>query len=283
MKKAIAMFLCLAFLAIAGANQSKTAKALENQRPTPTYASEQSPIIQNRYAPTKDEDGLITIEYIKSLSWEEISNNYEKLFNNGDDLYLRNIVKYIGREEFDFRKENLVSHNGQVYLKNTDYKTMCEKIQIIVDAYNISNEIQIAVYTRLYDDEPGHMEINILSSNCPATYVGEEVEIKWGAIFYESSKNWGSGNWNTTFCIDYESYGFGTPSFIPEDYIVVINGVSYLDENGNIVSSYYEPYDSIKTNNIKIPIDRSKPYMLHTCTSQRDLGWGAPETVKSIS
>ena len=61
MKKASAMFLCLAFLAIAGANQSKTAKALENQRPTPTYASEQSPIIQNRYAPTKDEDGLITI------------------------------------------------------------------------------------------------------------------------------------------------------------------------------------------------------------------------------
>ena len=283
MKKAIAMFLCLAFLAIAGANQSKTAKALEHQRPTPTYASEQSTIAQNRYAPTKDEDGLITIEYIKSLSWEEISNNYEKLFNNGDDLYLRNIVKYIGREEFDFRKENLVSHNGQVYLKNTDYKTMCEKIQIIVDAYNISNEIQIAVYTRLYDDEPGHMEINILSSNCPATYVGEEVEIKWGAIFYESSKGFGSGEWNTTFTIDCKGHGFATPSFIPEDYIVLINGVSYLDEDGNIISSYYKSYDEIKANNIKIPIDTSKAYMLHICTNKRDLGWGVPEIVKSIS
>lgn len=283
MKKAIAMFLCLVLIALIGVNPDKNANALEQQKEELAYTSKQSSTAQNRATPIKDEDGLITIEYLRSLSWEDIKNNREELFGSGDDLYLENIVSYTDREEFDIKNDYLVSHNGQVYLSNTDYETMCEKIQIVVDTYNASNEIRIKVYTKLYDDEPGHMEINILSSNYPASYVGEEVEVKWGAIFHESSKDWGSGEWNTTFYIDCKGYGFATPSFIPEDYIVLINGVSYLDEDGNIISSYYKSYDEIKANNIKIPIDRSKAYMLHICTSERDLGWGVPEIVKSIS
>lgn len=283
MKKIIAMFLASAVLVFLGVTFQTTASA-EYAFERNDVASKIAKIQYNTLKNIEKKYELVTIEYIESLSWEKIRSHYKEIFNNGDDLYIQKVITYINRDEnFDSKKQDLVYVNGQVYLEDTDYDTMCKKIQAVVDSYNVANEIKIKLYTRAYDNEPGHMQVIILSSNYPATYVGQTVEIKWGAIFYEKSKNFGEGNWNTTFCIDYEGYGFGIPEFIPEDYTVIINGISYLDDNGNIISRYYKTFEEIKVQNIRIPIDTGKCYMLHVCTSKGDLGWLVPEAVKAIS
>lgn len=263
MKKIIAIFLCLGTLLLLGAIPCEAA---------------------NAYPYTEKKNGLVTIQHLENLSWEDIRNNYKELFNSGDDLYLKHIILFIDRDkDFDIQKNPFVSHNGMVYLKNIDYDTMCKKLQIILDAYNAVNTIQIKAYTKLYHDEPGHMSIDIFSSNSPATYVGETVKLKGGSIFYESSRNFGEGKCNTTFYIDCEAFGFARNPNIPEDYQVLINGISYLDDTGNISSCFYKTFDEIKAFHIRIPIDCSKTYMLHICTEKKDLGWVVPEAVKAIS
>lgn len=300
MKKLIAMFLIMGLLlslgAIGGATSNASANlgqmdidvvSSKNDKSHPETAAsftiEAAHVRSNSVKNVERENGLVTIEYLEILSWNEISENYKNLFTCGDDLYLKNVIMRIDRDDdFDIKNSYILSRNGLVYLTDTTYDIMCQKLQIIIDKYNAVNEIQIKLYTEQYDDKPGHMNITLLSSNNPATYVGEFVKLTWGALLHESSQNFGSGNSSKTFYIDCARYCFASFSFIPEDYIVLVNGISYLDDNGNIISSKYITFDEVISQNINIPIDFGKNYMLHICTNQTDLGWIVPEDVKSI-
>lgn len=300
MKKAIAIFLIvgllLSFGAFEGTKQSASV-ALEqmdiktvssngdegHQEAAVSIVNKASQDLDGSLKNIERENGLVTIEYLENLSWEDIRDNYTNLFINSDDLYLYHVIMNIDRDDsFDIKNGYILSRNGMVYLEKTTYDVICQKLQIIIDKYNVANDIQIKLYTKQYTDDPGHMNITLLSSNYPATYVGQTVQLKRGALFYESSKHFGSGNYSTTFYIDCVGYGFEQFSYIPNDYMVLVNGISYLDDDGNIISATYMTFDEIMAQNMHISIDFSKTYMLHICTSQTDLGWLVPEDVKSV-
>lgn len=222
------------------------------------------------------ENGLVTLEYLEELSWSEIRDNADELFgertvhfDESEDAFLRFIVYKLEStletlNDNDYNEGDYISFGGPIPLKHIDYETFCKKIQAIINENNQANDIKAICYTKKCEDRTVRCEM--YSYNYPVTYIGQVAKIKWGPSFYETSKEFGSGRRDSTiYC---ENYGFAQHPYIPEDDLVIVNGVSYLTEEGKIGSSEYYTYDQIKEQHISIPIDTDKEHMLHICTEE---------------
>lgn len=103
----------------------------------------------------------------------------------------------------------------------------------------------------------------IIPPNAPApTHMGSGV-VKYDSLYYESSKDFGSGK----------------TAVITAGTKVVVNGVSYLQHNSEtdsyqIERSLYVPYNLVDN---QVPLGENYS-MLHLCTEDgKDLGWVVPE------
>lgn len=82
-------------------------------------------------------------------------------------------------------------------------------------------------------------------------------------IYWETSENGGSGRHNTVT---------ESNPYISEDRKVIVNGYSYLTEEGKIIDSFY---DSSATENINLPMgpEEADKVMLHIHSTTNRLGW----------
>lgn len=124
---------------------------------------------------------------------------------------------------------------------------------------------------QLYDIEKSLEDLIVLLRT---PRLGQIAEIKIGITIHESSRNFGSGKSVITADNSW---------FLPEDKVVLINGLSYLDDEGNITSSFYKTYEEVKEQTMSNIIDHNSNYMLHVCTSERDLGWVFPDALNLVN
>lgn len=95
----------------------------------------------------------------------------------------------------------------------------------------------------------------------PITSIGQLARVELGTVYWETSQNFGSGKYGIVS---------NNNAYIPDDLIVMVNGVAYLDDNNNILSSSYGITQEIE--DIKIYKNR----MLHISANGVDLGWVHP-------
>jgi len=107
--------------------------------------------------------------------------------------------------------------------------------------------------------------------NFSPTCVGQLVYIRPGSKYYESSQNFGSGEYKV---VDENN------KCIPRSGIAAVTGVAYLDENGNVTRSYVSSFGEVSRR--AIPIDRERPHMLLLFTELYFLGWINPEDVLAL-
>ena len=90
------------------------------------------------------------------------------------------------------------------------------------------------------------------------TLTGQLAHVNKDTIYWEYAQNFGSGR----------------NGVIAETKVVQVNGVAYLDENGQVVSSYYGTTPK--------QIEKTAPRMLHIYTEEGDLGWVYPTQLTCI-
>lgn len=232
-------------------------------------------------------DGKLTLDVIEnwSGSWEEFVNmtlplepiNYA-IIENVEDQYCVMLIRGINRKmslPIYHDKEYVSLGLGGLRVKEVQLSRLLTKFHSIINLYNATNEFQLVWEPKMLSEEILQVDVN--STNVervehPAQFIGQKVQLRKGALYWESSWNDGSGK-----------YGMATDgnSFIPEDYIVTVNGCSYLDENWtNVTESYYTPYNMLGTQGLSI--QTSKRRLLHICTETADLGWVYAEDVTRI-
>ena len=233
------------------------------------------------------EDGKLTLELIQQMSsWEELVNTTLPIsdiswnnIENKEDFYCVMLIESINKRMTVpvYHDEEYISCGlGGISLKKIDYTRLMQKYQEIIDIYNASNNLQVVWETKILNED--YMQVNIKSTNVidiehPVTQVGQKAILKNRAIYWESAFNDGSGK-----------YGVATDTnhYIPEDYIVTVNGFAYYsDENRTTISeSYYAPYDELGEKECDIKLWEFR--MVHICTETTDLGWVYAEDVVGI-
>lgn len=124
------------------------------------------------------------------------------------------------------------------------------------EKYNPSNEYdRFPYHFAAQVNNPGYHENSV-------TYIGQLAHIELGTIYWESSQNFGSGKSGVVSSKNI---------YIPDSCLVTVNGVAYLDDNGNIISSSYGTTQKIEFR---------RKHMLHICANGIDLGWVCPYWLK---
>lgn len=282
MKKLFAIVLGMALMF-----SSFTARAEAISLDTQTQSTESQISLTDSIETKEVEDGKLTLELLQQMSsWEElvntaipISDSSYKHIENKEDFYTVMLINGINHKLSlpVYHSAEYISHGlGGIKLKEIDYDRLMQKYQTIIDIYNASDELQLVWNPKILNEN--YMQVDITSTNViamkhPATKVGQQVVLKQGATYWESAWNDGSGK-----------YGIATDTnrYIPEDYIVTVNGFAYyLDESRTtIMESYYKPYDELGEQESDI-----KPWkfrMVHICTETTDLGWVYAEDVVRV-
>lgn len=263
---------------------SFSVRAVENIAPGTTQTPELQSSPSEDAAETVDNNQL-TIEVMQEMSWEELVNaaslikvNYNET-DRLEDYYTTWLISELTERMTVsiYHDMECISKNLGFSIGNIDYNHLIQKYQCIIDVYNAYNNLQLVWETTISNGN--FMQIDIWSTNVdelnhPATYVGQKVRLKEGATYWESSQNDGSGR-----C------GIATVdnAFIPEDFVVTVNGFAYFDESRTeVLKSYYRPYSSLEGQENAVKIIYYNRRMLHICTETIDLGWVYAEDVFAI-
>lgn len=127
------------------------------------------------------------------------------------------------------------------------------ELRTAVEEYNSCHEQEIEVYIDITGND--WVSVDFASENLyyienTPTDIGKVVYVREGEwSYWESSKNFGSGKSGT----------------IETAEAVIVTGVSYLDEDGNIISTSFDDSEEIRFADLR---------MLHICSIEGDdLGW----------
>lgn len=118
-------------------------------------------------------------------------------------------------------------------------------------------------------------QVDIKSTNLadlekPVTEIGQLTVVKQDTTYWETSQNFGTGRNNIVTADNI---------YVPQDRVVTVNAVSYLDENGNIKSSFYRTFDQLQQQSPNVQVEICQQCMVHICTDTTDLGWVSPENL----
>lgn len=227
-------------------------------------------------------DGKLTLDIIEnwSGSWKEFVNYTVPLnlsyanIESVEDQYCVMLIKGINRKMVApiYHDEEYVKLGlGGLRVQEVTLSRLLHKFRAIIELYNRTNEFDLVWEPKMLSEKI--MQVDIESTNVewtehPALTIGQIVQVKKGAKYWESSWNDGSGK-----------YGIVTDSnpYFAEGRVIRVNGVAYLDENWtNVLSSYYCPYSKLDGNTTQIDLSRR---MLHLCSGTTDLGWFYAEDV----
>lgn len=230
-------------------------------------------------------DGKLTLDIIEnwSSSWKEFINytipmnfrysNIESL----EDQYCVMLIEGISHTMTApiYHDNGYVKFGlGGLRVQEVELGRLLYKFNAIIALYNQTNELDLVWQPQMLSKVI--MQVDIESTNVewiehPAHIIGEVVQVRQGAKYWESSWNDGSGK--------YEIVTNSSPYFA-ESSVLRVNGVSYLDDScTNVLSSYYCPYGKLDEDTTRIDLSRR---MFHLCSSTTDLGWFYAEDVATL-
>lgn len=230
-------------------------------------------------------DGKLTLDIIEnwSGSWKEFINytiptgfSYSSI-ESVEDQYCVMLIKGISHtmtapiyHDGEYVKFGL----GGLRVQEIELTRLLCKFHAIIELYNKTNEFDLVWQPKMLSKEI--MQVDIESTNVewiehPAHTIGEAVQVKQGAKYWESSWNGGSGKYRTVS---------NSNPYFAEGSVLRVNGVAYLDDSWtNVLSSYYCSYSKLDENTTRIDLSRR---MLHLCSGTTDLGWFYAENVASL-
>lgn len=231
-------------------------------------------------------DGKLTLDIIENWpsSWEEFVNyNIPMNFSysnveSKEDQYCITLIKSINHKmtapiyhDYEYVKSGM----GGIKVQEVKLSRLIYKFHAIIELYNKTNEFDIVWQPKMLSEEI--MQVDMESTNVewlehPAYAIGEVVQVKQGAKYWEASWNDGSGK-----------YGIVTDSnpYFAEGSVLRVNGVSYLDDSWtDVLWSYCCPYTELNGDTTLLHLSRRR--MLHLCSGTTDLGWFYAEDVAAL-
>lgn len=127
------------------------------------------------------------------------------------------------------------------------------ELRSAVEEYNSCHEQQIEVYIDITGDD--WVSVDFVSENL---YYIKNTPIHIGKVCYVREGEW--NYWESS-----KDFGSGKSGTIGTAEAVRVTGVSYLDEDGNIISTSFDDSEEIRSADLR---------MLHICSIEGDdLGW----------
>ena len=217
----------------------------------------------------EDNSTFLTSEWFAELFLEESANKSQSITSE-EDKYVSELSNGINKTQTmpAYHDTCYVRYIiGGIALEKVDYDRLMQKFQRVIDRYNQyhDEDLQLEITPKILNEH--NMQVEVNSANLkylgnPVTCMGQlahlELRSSIGVVYWESSQNFGSGK-----------HGLATinNAYIPNDLVVTVNGVAYLDDYGNIISSFYGT-----TQRIEI----WKKRMIHISANGIDLGWVYP-------
>lgn len=156
-----------------------------------------------------------------------------------------------------YPNDNYISMHYVFRLDRIDYDSLERELQEAVEVYNSCNELEIEA--KISTVSEGYGEVCFSSKNLyyiehTPIYIGQRAYVRAGKWkYWESSENLGSGKSGTIEAKE------------GEQIAVIVTGVSYLNEEGEIISSTFNDCEEIKFAELR---------MLHISNEEGvDLGW----------
>lgn len=209
------------------------------------------------------DDSTLSLEYLKDANWDDL--RIITVVTPEDDICSR-LVRVI------FKPSGIGSIQNIPYIKvdlgidynDVDSSRVASKLNEIIRIYNEGNPYNLTLETTP-TQYPRHIILSIRSTNLkelenPITSLGQIATLKAGSLYWSSSDQYGSDNCFTT----------------KTDLSVTVNGVSYLSEDGSIISSIYIPFTDFESDNTLVEVQFSEIRLLHICIDEKDYGWVHP-------
>ena len=217
----------------------------------------------NAQETAEEDESYLTIEVIENSFWEELEScKYPQITK--EDEYLIWLIEEIREPHVipAFGDLNVISARiREIKEDEVDIDRLLYKCQRIVDLYNFTHDLQLKIEKKKFT--PLKSEI-LIQSEIPdyikylVTMTGQLAHVKADTVYWECAQNFGSG----------------ISGVIEETRVVQVNGVAYLDENGEVISSYYGTTPQ--------QIEKTAERMLHICIGDTDLGWVYPTQLTCI-
>ena len=210
----------------------------------------------------EEDKSYLTIEKLEKCYWEQLEALKFPIITDEDkNLYLLiDGIREPTATRPAFGNTPYINMNLWIGVKDEYIDRFIYKCKRVVDLYNYTHDLQLTMTSETTDS----MLIICVKSQEPdfikhmVTINGELAYVKKDTIFWECAQNFGSGE----------------SGVIEETRVVQVNGVAYLDENGQVVSSYYGTAPK--------QIERITLRMFHICTEGEDLGWVYPTQLTCI-
>lgn len=240
------------------------------------YLTEDSDADENGKA---DEQEVFTTECLRNSSWEKLTKMAETPKSSGDDEAIRKLIIQLNRKR-ELLSYNMEYREAKVRLECDtveEYYKQFEKIDLLTKKYKKDCGISLKTYNKsvveaMMEGED-FIDVHVVSKNYDRLMkspdkIGADGFVDRGATIWESAENEGSGK----------------SKKLESEKSIKVNGVAYLDENGEVTSSYYVKgtEDNLEEHS-DIEIGLKKKRMLHVCTYDgSDLGWVEPNKVYKI-
>lgn len=217
---------------------------------------------QETMAEDENDNSYLTIEVIENSFWEELESfKYPKITK--EDEYLNWLIDGICEPKITipaFGDIPYINFGLGLRKEKINLDRFVYKCQRIIDLYNHTHDLQLTMKIKVLSSES--LQIDVKQEKPEfienmVTLTGQLAHVKEDTIYWESAQYFGSGK-----------------NGITKTKVVQVNGVAYLDENGDVVSSYYGTAPE--------QIERWALRMLHICTEEGDLGWVYPTQLTCI-
>lgn len=217
----------------------------------------------NAQETAEEDESYLTIEVIENSFWEELEScKYPQITK--EDEYLNWLIDGICKPRITIPAFGDIPYInfgiGGIREDEVDIKRFAYKCRRIVDLYNHTHDLELTMKTKVLSS--GRLQIDVEQEKPDfiknmVTMTGQMAHVKEDTIYWESAQSFGSGK-----------------NGITKARVVQVNGVAYLDENGDVVSSYYGTAPE--------QIERWALRMLHISTEEGDLGWVYPTQLTCI-
>lgn len=201
------------------------------------------------------DNSTFTTDYLTSLSWEELSEEvFSLIVNSKEDEFVINVVLSLLSPQ---KVENKEYYHFGMSIANMDFARVMSKsiaIAFIFNTYNTNDMMDVVPWSS--DSSIFFTSFNSGNLSYPVQEVGQYATVAPNTTYWETSANYGSG--------DKGVVGDDNPYILPYR-LVYVNGVSYLDEEGNIEKACF-----LKG----MEIDTEKASMVHIISGTGvELGW----------
>lgn len=199
-----------------------------------------------------DDDSFLTVGVIEECFWEKLVDKSQAPISE-EDCVIQAMIKLIESQQLRcFTKKAYLAYpiNDRV-----NYERLMQKLEKVVELYNASFDVPIQLIDKSSSEGNfAAIYLEVASIPNPVSYLGQLATVtSEDAVYWESS----------------ESFGSGASGNIEVGSMVVVDMVSYLDEDGTI-SNVSSLKDSV------VDIDFSRMHMLHIRSNGKDLGWIYP-------